>query len=134
MEGEQLLGVEEESLEELHNWEILDLCYFEVCRVLRCTDDDCPCTELHCFKASKIRPLNVIDRPPDDMIREARHILRQRNLCHHCGVKLVPIGRARERGRDHEDWPNRWLHKKCWKSIMFKGDITIGGNETDEES
>ena len=133
MEGEQLLGVEGD-LERQGNGRILTLCHWEVCRTLCCTDDDCECTELHCFQPTKIRPLTATNRPPDKIVKKARHILKQRNLCHHCGVKLVPIGRARERGSDHDDWSSRVLHKKCWKSIMFGGGITIGGCETDGES
>ena len=39
--------------------------------------------------------------------------------CEHCCKKLVPIGRARENGKQtHDDWTRRKYHKKCWKELM----------------
>ena len=37
--------------------------------------------------------------------------------CTHCGNALKPIGYARSKGKKHNDWRNRTLHKKCWKEI-----------------
>ena len=132
------MGVEEESLERQGNANILKLCHFEVYSTCCCGDDDCDCTELRCFRPTKIRPLFETSarrvRPPDKIVKEARRILKKRNLCCHCGVKLVPIGRAREGGRDHDDWSSRFLHKKCWRSIMLHGEVMEGCHETDEES
>lgn len=38
--------------------------------------------------------------------------------CWACGKKLVPIGHARENGKDHSDWETRKYHKKCWNEHM----------------
>ena len=37
--------------------------------------------------------------------------------CWHCEGKLVPVGNARWKGADHEDWEERYLHKGCWKAL-----------------
>lgn len=37
-----------------------------------------------------------------------------RGLCDHCGKRLVPVGHERLNGKNHQDWPSRRLHKKCW--------------------
>lgn len=42
------------------------------------------------------------------------------NKCWHCGGKLVPVGYARLGGASHEDWDGRFLHKKCWKSLIME--------------
>ena len=39
--------------------------------------------------------------------------------CLYCGSKLVPIGKSRSNGKDHEDWTKRKLHKKCFKSLSW---------------
>ena len=36
------------------------------------------------------------------------------NLCWHCGGKLKPIGTSRKNGAAHDDWDDRYLHKRCW--------------------
>ena len=35
-------------------------------------------------------------------------------LCEWCAGSLVPIGHDRKRGKAHDDWSGRRLHKKCW--------------------
>ena len=35
--------------------------------------------------------------------------------CVRCGRTLRAVGQARANGRAHRDWPQRNLHKKCWK-------------------
>ncbi len=35
--------------------------------------------------------------------------------CVRCGRTLRAVGAARANGRAHADWPQRTLHKKCWK-------------------
>lgn len=42
--------------------------------------------------------------------------------CWHCGRKLVPIGYARKGGARHNDWADRYLHKKCWVKLKVKGE------------
>ncbi len=37
--------------------------------------------------------------------------------CISCYQRLVPIGNDREHGANHDDWPGREFHKKCWKSL-----------------
>lgn len=42
-------------------------------------------------------------------------------LCRLCGRRLQSIGTARANGtRRHNDWTNRDLHKRCWKSLQPK--------------
>jgi len=38
--------------------------------------------------------------------------------CEYCNGTLVPVGSARANGKDHADWANRRLHKKCWKEVQ----------------
>ena len=56
------------------------------------------------------------ERHPD-VIAEARRQAADRNLCLWCFRHLVPIGNAREKGRGHDDWDERFLHKKCWRGL-----------------
>lgn len=35
--------------------------------------------------------------------------------CIRCGGVLVPMGKARDNGKSHNDWASRTMHKKCWK-------------------
>lgn len=42
---------------------------------------------------------------------------KKAGMCLHCGKKLVPIGRSRANGKDHDDWDEREYHKKCWKLL-----------------
>lgn len=37
--------------------------------------------------------------------------------CDYCRGRLKPIGRARQNGKNHNDWAGRRLHKKCWKEL-----------------
>ena len=84
MEGNQCLGVEEESLERQGNANILKLCHFEVYSTCCCGDDDCDCTELRCFRPTKIRPLFETSarrvRPPDKIVKDARRILKKNEI------------------------------------------------------
>ena len=77
MEGNQCV---EESLERQGNANILKLCHFEVYCTCCCGDDDCDCTELRCFRPTKIRPLFERGarrvRPPDKIVKDARRILK----------------------------------------------------------
>ena len=52
----------------------------------------------------------------DDVLK-ARQIINERKLCIKCLRKLVPIGHARDNGKNHNDWNDRQLHKKCFKEI-----------------
>jgi hypothetical protein len=36
--------------------------------------------------------------------------------CTWCGKSLVAIGNYRKNGKPHNDWQDRKLHKKCWKT------------------
>lgn len=39
-------------------------------------------------------------------------------VCQYCKKKLVPIGKARKKGkRTHNDWDTRKYHKKCFIKI-----------------
>jgi len=38
--------------------------------------------------------------------------------CEYCNGTLVPIGSSRANGKNHADWANRRLHKKCWKEVQ----------------
>ena len=38
--------------------------------------------------------------------------------CWHCGGKLVPVGSSRSNGAGHDDWDDRYLHKKCWRELI----------------
>ena len=38
-----------------------------------------------------------------------------KNLCTYCKKPLVAFGNARVKGKSHNDWDDRTLHKKCWK-------------------
>ena len=46
-------------------------------------------------------------------------IARLKRKCQICGRYMPPVGRARRaiglEGRNHDDWPKRQYHKKCWK-------------------
>lgn len=42
--------------------------------------------------------------------------------CLHCGRTLVPVGKSRVAGANHDDWTTRKYHKKCWKLIAPKKD------------
>ena len=47
------------------------------------------------------------------LLREqARHYLSSK--CWFCGSAIQPIGHARANGKDHPDWSDRCLHKKCF--------------------
>ena len=35
--------------------------------------------------------------------------------CVRCHKTLRAVGQARTNGKTHRDWPQRSLHKKCWK-------------------
>jgi len=37
--------------------------------------------------------------------------------CKWCGKSLVTIGNDRKNGKHHDDWKDRKLHKKCWKTL-----------------
>ncbi len=43
--------------------------------------------------------------------------------CWHCGGKLVPVGSSRNNGAAHDDWDERYLHKKCWRELKSEEDI-----------
>lgn len=42
-------------------------------------------------------------------------------LCIDCKQPLVKIGTARKNGAAHDDWPDRTLHKECWKARKAMG-------------
>lgn len=46
---------------------------------------------------------------------EALCYLKLNNKCVSCGETLVPIGRSRANGKNHDDWSWRLQHKQCWK-------------------
>ena len=46
-----------------------------------------------------------------------------KGTCYHCGKALRPIGHSREKGKPHNDWASRTLHKKCWKVLKQEGTI-----------
>ena len=46
-----------------------------------------------------------------------------KGTCYHCGKPLRPIGYSREKGKPHNDWASRTLHKKCWKVLKQEGTI-----------
>ena len=47
----------------------------------------------------------------------ARAEMKRRRICYDCLKRLVPVGRSRRFGADHDDWSSRRLHKKCWKEL-----------------
>ena len=52
---------------------------------------------------------------------EIAHLKRK---CQICGRYMPPVGRARKtvglEGRNHDDWPTRPYHKKCWKKRVLQ--------------
>lgn len=42
------------------------------------------------------------------------NINNTKRICEMCKGTLVPIGRARSNGKDHDDWADRKYHKRCW--------------------
>jgi hypothetical protein len=39
------------------------------------------------------------------------------DLCWHCAGKLKPVGSSRKNGAAHDDWNDRYLHKRCWLEL-----------------
>lgn len=72
---------------------------------------------LHCTQRTPT------DLSAHDWIRTNRpHLVELANAhlktrCWHCEGALVPLGSARSNGADHDDWPDRFLHKSCWKTL-----------------
>ncbi len=50
-----------------------------------------------------------------DVANFAKAFLKDK--CWHCGSNLVPIGSSRANGAGHDDWKERYLHKRCWKEL-----------------
>ena len=46
--------------------------------------------------------------------------LRGKKLCKLCQKPLTKIGRMRQNGKGHNDWPTREYHKQCWKNLQIE--------------
>lgn len=62
----------------------------------------------------------------------AEEELLRRRCCLQCGGRLQPVGWSRANGRDHGDWPERKLHKKCWKELCEDTGAFLEGEEDEE--
>ena len=117
---------------------LIGLCCWQLAATTRCTDPDCACDSLRCFRVGKFREFARGDddwrywlkRTHPHVVALARRHVRAKNLCHHCGERLVPIGSRRANGAPHRDWANRTLHKKCWRELLTNG-CEMSGSETD---
>lgn len=92
----------------------------------------CPCDLHTCPCCESLYPQRVLDRYEGLCTRCGIHIdsgitdcpiklekLRaQEGVCLACGRHLVPVGRSRMNGKDHNDWEGRQYHKKCWKEYQ----------------
>ena len=99
------------------------LCCWQHMASSTCEDSDCDC-DWRCYKVRKYRPQwdqdwrhNIKSKFPKHVAKARKHV-KEKNLCHHCGKPLVPIGYGRSNGKGHRDWKSRSLHKKCWMEIM----------------
>ncbi len=52
-----------------------------------------------------------------EAVENAREYVNESSKCFKCYKKIVPIGNSRKNGKSHNDWEDRKLHKKCWKSL-----------------
>ncbi len=117
---------------------LIGLCCWQLAATARCTDPDCACDSLRCFRVGKFREFARGDedwrcwlrRSHPGIVELARRHVRANNLCHHCGERLVPVGSSRANGAAHRDWATRTLHKKCWREILTS-DLEMSGSETD---
>lgn len=51
-------------------------------------------------------------------IMKIRKYLIDSRKCFYCLTTLRSIGWKRSNGKDHDDWKERKLHKKCWKYLL----------------
>jgi hypothetical protein len=61
---------------------------------------------------SSLQGCNWVQRNKKEHHEFAKEHLKAR--CWHCGGKLSPMGSSRANGAAHDDWDDRYLHKKCW--------------------
>ena len=117
---------------------LIMLCCWQLAATSSCTDPDCPCDSLRCYRVGKFREYMRGDedwrlwlkRTHPRVVALARRHVHNHHLCHHCGTRLVPVGSARANGAAHDDWDTRALHKKCWRGILM-ADLEMSGSETD---
>lgn len=53
--------------------------------------------------------------------KHAQDRINEKGFCQNCFGAIVPFGNARANGKDHDDWPNRRFHKKCWYQLKNQG-------------
>ena len=61
--------------------------------------------------------LKFLETKPD-VVAAARDLVTQRRLCCHCWKVMPSVGDSRVNGKAHNDWHNRYLHKKCWRELQ----------------
>lgn len=69
------------------------------------------------LRAKMMRSWIWVERHHPGEVARAWRYLKLSHKCYACGRKLVAVGHERANGRDHADWQERKLHKKCWKEL-----------------
>jgi len=66
----------------------------------------------HCIECERHNSSGIID-----CTIKLKRLRALQGVCLACGNRLVPVGRSRTNGKDHDDWNDREYHKKCWKGL-----------------